>query len=977
MTTSPKAIPLGDSATILRERGTGSTVFVLVGLIEAGITRPSKFIVSLVETWRARGEPVHVVLWNTETKRLHLLSEDQWREVSGPTDAVCWPVPVGPGNSPVLIDPVSCGPQDWLVVPEAFHTTPGAHPLLVMDLVLEARRLKVLSAFIFKGTEPLASPSAGAAVVEDHVLYMQALLLADVVLPGSEAAAEDLHDILVGYERAAFVPLIRPIALPSDSRPLRPDVWPDYVRALRAVFTNAADPVRRLPSIYYLIDEGTAAGGADAAFALSLAGALSARGLALIPARWDADAGSLAPVVPPRGEAGRQVDVCEWAAWTAPGAADAPGWLLAASPLTGAELDGITRAVHRVGLRFASLLTHHRSSDAGPGACAARFAALARLDKVLVGSKRQFDDFYRFLLASPDKVPGAEDRFGIIALPTEHDVPRRRNAPKRAAPSLARVVVWIAKPSADDLHALFAAVTRAIRLSPIRLKFTFVNLSPDESDLAPDTLHVALAAIPGAQWERGPSEEWLEALRFQADFGVYVGAAEEEATEVGKASWQGLPCLVLHKSSPTAFDRPGVVRADLRDTETAALAMLKLAEPEWRRALADEALSRPVRSWWDYADDVASALATDRLLDGLIEAHPSERPPIPARFPNLAPRPKLSLCISTYNRGGWVGVNLRNIFRQIPVPRADLEVLVVDNTSTDNTPEIVQPFLSRPDFRYIRNPKNVGLLGNLAVTAQRARGDYIWILGDDDLTRPGTIERVIAIIGEQPNIDLIYMNYGYSSEKDPGNVTDLDAYLTTFNYLEPAGPDEVSTVKLMAAKSENFYTAIYSHVYRRDHGMRAYCQDTSDRIFSTMLSCIPTSYYTLHYMPDAAVYWMGEPALVVNSNVSWQAYGTLFDLEQLPRTWDLAERIGCPAEEVDRRRSNRLWLVELMWREMFEDDRAGNAPYFSAPRVLMRLKHLEAFRKHVPVLKEIYVKAHGAGHPAAGLDPDTLFSFQW
>ena len=104
------------------------------------------------------------------------------------------------------------------------------------------------------------------------------------------------------------------------------------------------------------------------------------------------------------------------------------------------------------------------------------------------------------------------------------------------------------------------------------------------------------------------------------------------------------------------------------------------------------------------------------------------------------------------------------------------------------------------------------MLGNLAVTAQRARGDYIWILGDDDLTRDGVIEQVLRIIAERPRISLIYMNYGYTSEKDPGTVTDFDVFLSNFNVLEPAGPDEVATVKALAAKCENFYTAIYSHV---------------------------------------------------------------------------------------------------------------------------------------------------------------------
>ena len=141
-----------------------------------------------------------------------------------------------------------------------------------------------------------------------------------------------------------------------------------------------------------------------------------------------------------------------------------------------------------------------------------------------------------------------------------------------------------------------------------------------------------------------------------------------------------------------------------------------------------------------------------------------------------------------------------------------------------------------------------------------------------------------------------------------------------------------------------------------------------------MLTCIPTSYYVLHYMPEEAAYWIGEPSLVVNSNVSWVDYGPLFDLEQLPRAWDLAERNGADPTAVDRRRANRLWLVAMMWKDIFENDRAGNSPWFSAPRVLTRLKHLPQIEKYIPEMREIYGRAYLGGHPAATMPPESLFS---
>jgi len=84
--------------------------------------------------------------------------------------------------------------------------------------------------------------------------------------------------------------------------------------------------------------------------------------------------------------------------------------------------------------------------------------------------------------------------------------------------------------------------------------------------------------------------------------------------------------------------------------------------------------------------------------------------------------------------------------------------------------------------------------------------------------------------------------------------------------------------------------------------------------------------------------------------------------------------VGTAAAAVDTRRSNRLWLVEMMWRDIFENDVANNSPYFSAARVLTRLKHLPTIDERIPEMSAIYRRAYANGHPAAILPPEALFS---
>ena len=330
---------------------------------------------------------------------------------------------------------------------------------------------------------------------------------------------------------------------------------------------------------------------------------------------------------------------------------------------------------------------------------------------------------------------------------------------------------------------------------------------------------------------------------------------------------------------------------------------------------------------------------------------------------NLPSQPLLSICISTYNRAAWLGLSLKNLERLIPFPIDEVEIVVCDNTSTDNTPEVVKPYMGRNDFRYYRNLRNVGMLGNLQVTAHHARGRHVWILGDDDLVKPGSIERILKVLHEQPDLALIYLNYAYTREDDANAVTDLDRFLA--NSIPVAAPchDISGPVWRVSTESENFFTAIYCLVFRRDHALKAYSQNTEGRPFSTMLTCIPTTYHVLHHMMNEDAYWIGEPLLVVNLNVSWMKYASIWILERLPEAFDIAEKMGADAAALDGCRIKHLPHINHWFNEiLMKDDPEGNAAYFNPVRLFSRFKHLREFRSRATELIETYREAHSK-HP--------------
>lgn len=103
---------------------------------------------------------------------------------------------------------------------------------------------------------------------------------------------------------------------------------------------------------------------------------------------------------------------------------------------------------------------------------------------------------------------------------------------------------------------------------------------------------------------------------------------------------------------------------------------------------------------------------------------------------------KLSICIATFNRGKYIGETLDSILSQVS---PEVELIVVDGASPDNTPEVMASYVSTyPEIRYFRELENSGIDADYDKAVGYAVGQYCWLMTDDDLLKPGAIKRVLA-----------------------------------------------------------------------------------------------------------------------------------------------------------------------------------------------------------------------------------------
>ena len=121
-----------------------------------------------------------------------------------------------------------------------------------------------------------------------------------------------------------------------------------------------------------------------------------------------------------------------------------------------------------------------------------------------------------------------------------------------------------------------------------------------------------------------------------------------------------------------------------------------------------------------------------------------------------ATAPLLSICIPTYNRAGYIAQTVSSFELE---KHPNVEMIVVDDASTDNTPIILENLAKKySNLHSIRNQRNLHLDKNTIKAMSLAKGKYCWLFGDDDYVKPGAVAKIITLLKHhQP--ELLLPNY--------------------------------------------------------------------------------------------------------------------------------------------------------------------------------------------------------------------------
>ena len=125
---------------------------------------------------------------------------------------------------------------------------------------------------------------------------------------------------------------------------------------------------------------------------------------------------------------------------------------------------------------------------------------------------------------------------------------------------------------------------------------------------------------------------------------------------------------------------------------------------------------------------------------------------------------KVSVIIPTYNCAQYITEAIKSVLNQT---YNNIEIIVVDDGSTDNTREVLEPCISKSLIRFIRQEnRGPGAARNTGINA--AKGEYICFLDADDSLTQDSLEKRLDLIEGHPEVDIVFSDF-YNRHKENEN----------------------------------------------------------------------------------------------------------------------------------------------------------------------------------------------------------------
>ena len=133
---------------------------------------------------------------------------------------------------------------------------------------------------------------------------------------------------------------------------------------------------------------------------------------------------------------------------------------------------------------------------------------------------------------------------------------------------------------------------------------------------------------------------------------------------------------------------------------------------------------------------------------------------------------KVSIIIACYNSDKWVADAIESALSQ---SYKNIEIICVDDGSTDTSFEVISKYQNEPKLYIIKNEVNLGVVKSRNIAIEKSKGSFILPLDADDKIESSYVEKAVNILIKNKNIGIVYCQAEFFGEKNgKWNLPDFD-----------------------------------------------------------------------------------------------------------------------------------------------------------------------------------------------------------
>lgn len=277
--------------------------------------------------------------------------------------------------------------------------------------------------------------------------------------------------------------------------------------------------------------------------------------------------------------------------------------------------------------------------------------------------------------------------------------------------------------------------------------------------------------------------------------------------------------------------------------------------------------------------------------------------------------PRYSVLLPTRNGGPFIAACIDSILGQA---HENFELVVADNANADGTQEVLQTFCADSRLRVVRSEKLLSVTENWTAALRASRGEYILMIGDDDLLLPGVLSELDEIVDRYLKPDCVTFN-GYRYVTPHALSRDVTSHYGDpyFNYAASLPADGLMPLEMRRR--------LVHRLFRFDFGFPLTMQltlvrrEAIRRLPHGLFKSVFPDHYAVAGLLLTAERWALVDRRLVVVGVNPKSFGQYFFND---RDQEGVEYLGNPIAFADQLQGNSVLNATYAWlQETLEDFR--------------------------------------------------------